>query len=473
MKFKKSILLYTLLSILSCHLFADEISGYSIKFIIKGLPKDSLCFLANYYADKQYIQDTAKADGNGQLVFKGKEKLKGGIYLLVLPKKRYFDLLIDQVQNFTMETDTADFVQNMKIKGSEDNKNFYEYLKYIAKKQKEIEPWREASKKSKNNKDSLKLISDKINTIDKEVKLYKTNFIKQHPQCLESQIFKAMSEPEIPETPKLKNGRPDSTFAYKYLRSHYWDSYDFSDDRLLRTPLLYNKLKNYMNNLIYPVPDSLNVAADFIIEKARLNKEVFKYVVYWVTYTYETSQIMGMDAVFEHMAEKYYMTHQAFWVDSTQLAKITQRALTIKPILIGKYAPNLTLKDSSLMDVTMYDVRSKYTILYFWDYGCSHCKIVTPKLLDWYHKVHESKGVQVFAIGTETNAEEWKKYIKEHKLDWINVFDPTYQTGFKKTYDIYSTPVIYVLDENKKIIAKRLDVEQLDGLIEHLSNQKK
>jgi peroxiredoxin len=280
-----------------------------------------------------------------------------------------------------------------------------------------------------------------------------------------------MSEQEVPQAPKLANGRPDSTFAFRYLRAHYWDGFDFSDERLLYSPILYNKMKNFLDNLTYPIPDSINAAADIISEKAKANKEVFKYVVYWITSTYEMSQIMGMDAIFVHMAEKYYMTNQAYWVDSASLAKIAQRAMTLKPILIGKYAPNLTLKDSSLHDVTLYDVRSKYTVLYFWDYGCSHCKKVTPKLLEWYHK-NRSSGVEVFAIGTESNGEEWKKYIKENKLDWINVYDPYYQTGFKKTYDIYSTPVIYVLDEKKKIIAKRLDVDQLDGFLEHQNNQK-
>lgn len=471
MKALKYLFSLALVSTVTTLAFAGGDNGYNIKFKIKGVPKDSVCYLANYYGDKQYIQDTAKADASGQIIFSGKEKLKGGIYLLVLPKKKYFDFLVDDPQDFSLETDTADYVKYMKVKGSEDNKNFYEYLNYIAGKQKEVEPLHSALKKVKANKDSSKILSDKIGKIDKEVKAYKLNFAKQHPKTLLSQIFKGMSEPEIPEAPKLANGRPDSTFGFRYLRAHYWDSFDFADERLLRTPILYNKMKSFLDNMTYPVPDSLSAAADIIIEKARANKEIFKYVVYWITYNYETSQIMGMDAVFVHMAEKYYVTKQAFWVDSAQLAKVTQRAFTLKPILIGKYAPNLTMKDSTLKEVTMYDVRSKFTILYFWDYGCSHCKKVTPKLLEWYHKAKE-KGVQVYAVGTEPNADEWKKYIRENKLDWINVYDPYYQTGFKKTYDIYSTPVIYVLDENKKILAKRLDVDQLDGLIDHYANLK-
>ena len=447
-------------------------TGYDIQFKVKNLPKDCTCFLANYYGDKQYIQDTAKVGSDGWIHFKKTKKLPGGIYLLVMPKKKYFDFLVDDEQHFKMQTDTGNYAKYMKVSNSKENENFYDYLKFIDQKQQEVMPLQAALKKIKNRKDSAKPFTDKIAKIDNEVKEYKKNFIAKNPKTLVTNIFRAMTEPEVPEAPTLSNGRKDSTFAYRYMTAHYWDNFDFSDERLLRTPLLHSKIKNFLDNLTYPTPDSISVAADKVIEMSKANKEVFKYVLYWVTYTYETSQIMGMDAVFQHMAEKYYMTKQAYWVDSAQLAKISQRAQVLKPILIGKYAPNLTLKDSLYRDVTLYDVNADFTILYFWDYGCSHCKVITPKLVDWYNKVKDSKNVAVFAVGTETNANEWKKFIREHHLNWINVFDPNYETGFKHTYDIYSTPVIYVLDKNKKIIAKRLDVEQLDGLLDHYIKNK-
>ncbi len=473
MRWIQNCLAAALVFILHSACVAGSDDGYLLKLKVKGLPKDSSCFLANHFGDKFYIQDTAKPDAQGQLQFSGKTKLKPGIYLLVLPKKKFgFDFLIDNNQHFSLETDTADFIKHMKIKGSDENKSFYEYLNYIAEKQKEMEPLLAELKKVKDSKDSSERIRRKMTAIDQQVKDYKASYVKRNPKSLQAQIFKAMTDVEVPPTPMLPNkNRPDSSFPYRYQRAHYWDNYDFSDERLLRSPILYNKMKNFLDNMTYPIPDSLNAAADVIVEKAKANKEVFQYVVSWITVTYESSQILGMDAVFAHMGEKYYMTKQAYWVDSAQLVKISNRVMTIKPLLIGKYAPNLTLKDSNLNEVTLYDTRAKFTILYFWDYGCSHCKKVTPKLLEWYEK-NKSKGIQVFAVGTETNAEEWKKYIRQNKLDWINVYDPQYSTGFKKTYDIYSTPKMFILDENKKIIAnKQLEVDQLDGFIEHMINQ--
>lgn len=455
-------------------IFAGTQDGYTIKITVKGVKEGATCILANYYGDKQYIKDSAIVNAKGELVFKGKEKFPEGIYLLVPPNKKYFDFVMDAEQNFSLETDTTDLIKNMKVKGSEENKFFYDYQSFMSSKQKQIEPLQVLYKKTKNNKDSSKLLQDKIAAIDKEVKDYKLTFIKSNPKSFVSKLFKAMEEPEIPETPILANGVKDSTFAYRYYKSHFFDNLDFSDERLLRTPIFHNKIKQYMDKLTPQTPDSINVSTDYLIGKAQANKEVFKYVVYWLTYTYESSNIMGMDAVFVHLVEKYYVTKQAFWVDSTQLFKITNRAYTLKPLLLGKNAPSINMMDTIGKPISLYDVKSKYTVLVFWDHGCGHCKKEVPKLAELYHKSLKAKGVAVYAIETEDKPDDWKKFIIENKLDWINVHQPDqYQRAVtKKIYDIYSTPVIYLLDEKKIIKAKRIDVEQLENFIDMLEKER-
>jgi peroxiredoxin len=449
--------------------------GYTIKITAKGLKEGSTYILANYYGDKQYIKDSAKVNAKGEVIFKGTEKYPQGVYLFVPSNKKYFDFIMDAGQNFSLETDTADYIKNMKVKGSIENKFFYDYQAFMASKEKQIEPLRELYKKTtKTNKDSTKLLLDKMSVIDKEVKEYKLNFIKDNPETFVAKLFKAMEEPEVPEAPLLKNGKKDTTFAYRYYKEHFFDNIDFSDDRLLRTPIFHTKIKQYMDKLTAQMPDSINVAADYLVEKSRANKEVFKYIVYWLTYTYESSNIMGMDAVFVHMVEKYYETKQAYWVDSTQLYKITNRAYTLKPLLLGKKAPAITMADTSGTYISLYDVKAKYTILIFWDHGCGHCKKEVPKLAELYKKIKD-KGVEVYAIETEDKPDDWKKFIREYKLNWINVNEPDqYRRAVtKKIYDIYSTPVIYLLDENKIIKAKRIDTEQLSGFIDMLEKEKK
>jgi thiol-disulfide isomerase/thioredoxin len=117
--------------------------------------------------------------------------------------------------------------------------------------------------------------------------------------------------------------------------------------------------------------------------------------------------------------------------------------------------------------VSLYDIKSKYTLVYFWDPSCGHCKKVTPKLSELYKTKGKELGLEVLAVYIEADTSEWFKYIKENELNWINAADLLGKSNFRKYYDIYSTPVIYLLDRNKKIIAKRIDVEKLEDFIKN------
>ena len=166
------------------------------------------------------------------------------------------------------------------------------------------------------------------------------------------------------------------------------------------------------------------------------------------------------------------MTNQAYWVDSVQNQKIIHRAMTIKPLLLGKQAPPMIMQDTLGKNISLYEVKSKYTVLIFWDPDCGHCKTVVPKLKEAYDKKLKAKGVTVYAVDIEDVEDKRKAFIKEKQLNWINVHDNYKQYYLRQMYDIYSTPVIYLLDENKRIKAKRIDAEQLDGFIDHLERLK-
>jgi thiol-disulfide isomerase/thioredoxin len=243
---------------------------------------------------------------------------------------------------------------------------------------------------------------------------------------------------------------------------------DLSDDRLLRSPIFHQKISRYFNNVIVQIPDSISKETDRVIAMTKGNPETFKYIVWWLTYTYETSKIMGMDAVFVHMVEKYYMTKQVNWIDSTQMTKIIDRAKKIAPNMLGNRAPTLRLRDMYLNPLSSDEVKSPYLVMVFWDPTCGHCKKEIPKLDSLYKKSLKAKGVEVLAINLEGDQKLWMDYVAEHDLLWLNAWDPYNESDFRKKYDIYSTPVIYLLDKERKIIAKRIAVDQLGDVVDKI-----
>ena len=453
-----------LIIILACLLAQLQLQaqGYQISVQLKQY-KGGRIYLAHHMGANKYMSDSALLNEQGVAVLKGKETLPGGIYLVLLPgKQRYFEILLDRKQQqFSIIADTSDLITKTVFKNSPENELFFGYNKFLSQDIGPINSQLEA-KKAANDSAAVRTLET---TLRKKLQDYRNDIVAKHPQSLLTSMFRALKEPEVPEKPAGE----DSTFGYRYYKAHYWDNVDLTDDRLVYTPILEGKLKKYFTQLVPPQPDSVNIECDALIARTRKNKEVFKYVVWWLTYNYETSQYMGMDAVFVHLVEKYYVAGDAFWLNDEQLNKVISRAYSIAPNLIGQQAPPLEVKDSAMKPISLYTTKAKYTILVFWDPTCGHCKIEIPRLDSAYKASWKNKGVTMIGFKTEGTRDEWRQFIKNFNLSgWIHAWDPDTQSNFRRLYDIYSTPVVYLLDEKKKIVAKRLGVEQLNEIIEKM-----
>ncbi len=473
------------------HPVFSQKNDYSIKLKIKGM-KDADCFLISYFGNQRFYKDTAHFDNNGVVHFTGKKaQLESGIYGVFTGGKVLFEILVDEPV-IDIETDTIHFVKNMVVKKSFENKLFLEHLLYIDKLQENTTALREKHSNQNTSEAEKKEIENQLNDIEHNIKKYRLSIIEKHPTTFVAAIFKAMKEPETDEFNKVENDSLVRVLRYNYYKKHFFDDMNFEDERLVRSPLYHNKLEKYFKSVVYPHPDSIITDVDFVIEKARANKEMFKYSVHYLINYYEKSKIMGMDAVFAHIALKYYTHEQAYWADSTTIEKVQERATKITPLLLGKKAINLTLMDTASKNwVNMYEQQADYTILIFWDPECGHCKKELPKIAEYYQTIKDKK-VVVYAVSSDHN-DAWKKFIRENKLDFINVAVPkdVYEDqkkateyvlsgvtdlkslNYSSTYDVFTTPQVYLLDKDKIFIAKKLDAELLQQVLDReLKNMK-
>lgn len=440
--------------------------GYNITVQLKGYTSGTM-YLGHYMGKTTYVMDSAQINNEGIAVLKGPEKQPGGIFLIVLPgKTKFFEVLMDKVQTFSVIADTSDLSGKTVYKNSPDNDMFSAYNKFLASQSDIMNEIQQKLAVAHTAADTAK-VRPITEELGKRLLAYRDNIIKNQPQTILASIFKAMREPEVPPMPKKKDGSLDSTYPFQFYKNHYWDDVDLADGRLVRTPIIETRLTRYFNQLVTPVPDSVIVESDKLIAKTKNDKESFKFVLWWLTKTYEASPIMGMDAVFVHLVEKYYVPGKAYWISEEQKDKIIQRAYAIAPNLIGQRAAALALTDTAGKPKSLYDVKSKYTVLVFWDPTCGHCITEIPKMDSAYKASWKKKGVTMFGVKTEGTQAEWTKFIKDKNLaGWIHVWDPGYKSNYRKFYDVYSTPLVYLLDENKKILAKRLGVEQLEEFLE-------
>jgi hypothetical protein len=460
--------------IFSLFLFAGVTAqGYKVTLHTPNY-KAGLTYLTYYYGANINIADSGLINEKGIAVFKNDKKLLPGIYAIVFPGKyKLVDFLIDSNQVITIDADTTDLLNRTKISGGSENDLFRQYQKYIAVKGSLIQQEKIAYANSKTRKDSS-LHENNFKLLNTELTTYRENIIQKYPGSMLASLFKAMHEPAVLISKPVT--RADSVENYNYYKKHYWDGVSFMDNRIIRTPFFLPKIEKYFRDVLVQAPDSIIKESDYLLLLARSNDEMYKFLLNWLTDEYIYPKYMGQDAVFVHLFEKYHSKGISSWLNEKQLTTISNRAYMIMANLIGEKAANLQMTDTTGKVRQLYDVDAAYTIVCFWDPTCGHCREEVPKLDSMFQHKWRQQGVKMFAVLTENEKEKWLQFIHEKNLKgWIHVYQTPEQKkeesdsqrpGYRQLYDVTQTPTLYLLDREKRIIAKKLTWQQLDEILQ-------
>jgi thiol-disulfide isomerase/thioredoxin len=451
-------------------------TGYRIDFKIKNW-KDTTVYLGSYYGESTIIKDTAQVK-SGAFYFDGKKPLPEGAYYLVLAKNKLFDFVVGKDQTFALETSANpadnlridEYIKNMVVKGDADNQLFFDNMHFIGERSTEAEPLIKVLKDSTLKEDQKKTARESFSKINEKVMAYQKQLIEKNPTSMTARLLKVTQQIEVPDPPKKADGSIDSTFQLKYYRQHFFDNLDLADDAMIHLPRPFyqEKVKEYLEKLFVPAPDTITKAIDGIVAKAKKNQEAYKYLVYNCMVLYQAPEIMGLDEVFVNLNDKYFTSGEMdYWAAASIKKTLKDHADKIRISMIGRTGANLMMQDQNLQPRSMYDIKNKYTILFIFDPDCGHCREETPKLVEFYAKNKAKYNFEVFAVASDTSMVKMKNFIKEFKTPWITVNGPrTYmKEHYSKMYHSETTPTIYILDDKKKIIAKKLPVKQLDDFL--------
>ncbi len=451
--------------------------GYEISVTFKPF-KNQYIYLGHYFGKQYPIIDSALLNENGQTVFKGSKNLPGGIYLIGYPNKAgFFEILIDKEQRFSVIADTATIRSGVQFINSPGNELFVNYQQQMGIYGSEISAKRRQLAEAKTTADSAALY-DRIDELDSLIKQYREDLIKKNPGNMLSEFLVTMREPELPESLKTPTSREDSLNAYYYFRNHFWDGVNFWDGRLAYTPFFDDKMDKYINELLPLNPDSVKKEIDYMMGFASVSPEMTRFLLLKFVNRYLNQKYMWEDAVFVHLFEKYFAQKEYGWLTAQGRKTITDRAYSLMANIMGKPAPEIELPDSTGKMRSLYSEAASYTVVFLWDPTCGHCKEVAPKLDSLYRNKWKASGVKLFAMGKETdgNRDTWLKVIRDLKLEgWTHVYytkeadkariDASIP-GYSQLYDVQSFPTLYLLDKDKRIIAKKLTWQQTDEVLQ-------
>jgi thiol-disulfide isomerase/thioredoxin len=448
--------------------------GYDIKLTMTPV-KNQKAFLACYYGQGKALIDSCMLDDKSTGHFKGTKKLVGGIYFVV--NQNYSiqeeNVIIGDKQNFSIIGDTTKKNQ-FEFVGNPEN----ELFKLYAKKTEEL------GKKLKEVEDKFKDAKTKADTValQKEYKLknadlikYQADFAAEHPTSFMSVLLTAMKRPEYPE---VKEGDSLGQInAFRYMREHYLDDMDFADARLLRTPFFEKKVDEYFKYYVPNDADSIYPEVKYVLLSARESKEMYAYLLTKFTNKYINPEFMGQDKVFVNLFKDYYLTGDTVLLDTKSRKTIIDRGYSLMLALVGNIASPLDLTDSSGKVISLYSIKSKYTVVAYWSPSCGHCRTELPILDSIYKAKWKKLDLKVYSIiSKDDELAEMKKFIKEKEFtkDWFYTYETRAakeatekagQPNFRQAYDLNKTPILYLLDQDKKILAKGLSINQIDDLI--------
>ena len=497
-----------------------------IKFKIEG-QQDSTVHLVRYVGKNTFYADTAQMI-NGTVTFDG-SKQKAGLLSLYIPGQNLLDFVFSGEEDIYITSKGNNFMQFAEAKKSKENKLFYEYVQMIGKKRPTVDRIREAQKQQKEGSPEYEKSQEQIDKLNKEVADYRQMLIDEHGDMLAVKVLKMSFEIDIPDAPVDAEGKPTiENFQYKYFRNHFWDNIDLNDDRLARTKIFGEKMDYYFSKRMLPRHwDTILVEAFDFIDTFDVASDAFQCAVTSLFEKYRKSTVMGMNKVYIYLGKRYFCGNlapngkeipltigdrsfdivkgkdggsAAHWLKTDQLNKLCEHVDTYYRLVIGSVPPHIKLRDTT--DVTYHDfytLDNEYTLLYFWDPECGHCKKITPKLQTLYEKKWRDRDIEIFAVGKSDSKElfdKWKKFIVDNNLEFINVglthtmkakaMDDSpgqpmlrellgetslESINYQTNYDIFATPKVWVLDKDKKIVAYSLTVSQLEEMLDVLQGK--
>ena len=449
-------------------------AGHAIQISLKPYQNTKI-YIGTKYGNNRVLADSGVLNEKSEGVFKGAQKLTPGIYFLVNPKYTIlFDFIVDDAQNFKIIADTTN-LSNYTIVGSKENDLFKEYSAAVNKIGGELAAIENKFKTSTTSADSSTYREQYI-TKDKELKDKRNSFMKTYPNSMMSYLLNVMQRPEAPAIPVI-NGKADSLYPYYYVKNHFWDKVIFNDNRLIRTPFFEAKLDEYFKNYVARDADSIIEEVQYMLTVAKTGKEIYPFLLFKFTNKYISHEFMGQDKVFLHLYQNFFAKGDTVLLNEASKKSITERAYSMMANQLGLPAPALDINTIDDKPFSLYKTAAPYTFIAFWDPTCSHCKIEIPQLDSMYKASWKALGVQI--VGVNINYKEipaWKKFIADNNINnWFHVYQTEAAlnaeianrkpTTIRQLYDVFKTPTFYLLDANKRIIAKNLTIQQFNDFL--------
>ena len=375
------------------------ISQVDIKFSFDN-QQDSVFYFCKYRGSKTVVIDTLKSVEN-QIRYKNKTKLPEGIYLLTNDKNfPLIEVLVGKKQKFSLTINDLEDLNSVKVKGCAKETELY--YKLMAKVRETDANIKVLESENEYNPDNW----SKIDSLKKDLDSFEESLRIKKKDAFINTVISSLK---------------------RHCMDDYWDDFPFEDSRVLTYPLIDNKLNTYFDNL-YDDAISINENIDKLVAKAGDCEDVRDYLIWFFYRKYYSPKYMNLDDVYIHLVDEYFLKLEMENVSESVINLMADRANYLENLKIGAKLPEIG---------NLYSIDASYITVIFYDKTCHKCA-QEGRILEEIRSRHPE--MVIFPV--EVNSTDIKNLLAK--------------------YDIQTTPMIYVLDSKKQIIAKRLSAKQVE-----------
>ena len=440
---------------------------YRVDLALEG-QTDTVLYLARHYADRLVVEDSARATAAGRYLFSGKRTWERGLYALVGQdgERQLGDLILEGAPRFSLAAG-ASLAAPVRVKGSAANAQMFGYLAHLQ----EARADQSALQAEAKAEATRARAEQRLQALNSRMGRYEDSIIAANKGNLFFDLLDRFGGPSVPDSVADKG---------LYYRRHYWDGIDLADRSLLFTPNLFNRMNYFFFGLLYYADsDTICSEVDRLMQRAAGDTAVMRYVLEFITPRYyRSTRNVGWDAVWCHIAERYYLAGRCPWALEGTLHNMRYNLTRLKKSLIGAQGAELWMMDTTQTDApehwhSSHRFPERYVILWFWDPDCHHCQEQTAELQLLYDSLRTApdRRFEVYAVGYESDVEKWKRYVRDHRLPFVNVGGPNVNIDYQEAYNVHGAPTMIILDEHRRIIMNK--VLPVKGLLKFLDDHER
>lgn len=431
--------------------------GYHLKGTIPGLSHADIYLMQDFAVSQQMI-DTLTTDQQGAFDVILPDDLPIGMYRLMTESGLMFDLIFNH-EDIAFKTTGFQTDDQIQIVQSIENQLYYKYLNIKLNNQQKINILTPTLNYYPKSDSFYTVLKTQLIHLYAQIEAVSNWVVQTHPGTLAAHFIRF----DRPQLPDFDLNQEEQQSA---LKANFFKGVDFNDTLLLRSGLLTSKIVSYLS--LYQkkgmnqqeVEKAFTQAVDTLLQKTLVNESIYEYTLNYLVRGFDQ---FGFEHLLEHIAQVQQLDR--FPGHSLKKQALKAKLAAIVRLADGRFAPDFTARDLQGHRIKLSKIKADKTLLVFWASWCPHCTASLPKLKKYYNPEHPER-LQIIAVSVDTDLKAVTKAIKQEHYPWINIAQLKGWDGpIAQAYDVSATPTFFLLDKDKKIIAKPRSIEMLDQIL--------